>query len=240
MRLSLVIPYYNRRGLLFNVLKSISTDYAIETIIVDDGSTKEHQIYDLPGHFPKLNIKILRLEKTGWRGPCIAYNEGFRLATGDVILINSSECIHVGDVLGCVYKNFQPDSYMAFSTFAGTEPMNRLISTEDPRKLINGGRWLSSLKNYTLIPYCAVISKANMDLLGGYDERFTEGIGFDDYEFIDRVKNLGLKTELIENPFVFHQWHKPTDINNGDPNMVLWQKLRRMEPNRIKAYVKER
>lgn len=218
MRLSIVIPYYNRRELLLNVLRSIKPVY--ETIIVDDGSLMEHQIWDVIYRFPHLHINIIRLERAeGWRGPCIAYNTGFRAVTGDVILINSSECIHKGDIIGYIEHNFQNNSYMAFATWA-----------DDP----SGDWWMSHSTNYTLIPYCAAISKDNMDLLGGYDERFAKGIGFDDYEFVDRVRNLGLNTELIDDPYVTHQWHdqvKYTNNINGD----LWQKLRREEPDRIKA-----
>ena len=65
-----------------------------------------------------------------------------------------------------------------------------------------------------MIPYCGVISKENMDILGGYDLRFVSGIGYDDYDFTHRVKNLKLKTKIIDDPFVFHQWHKPTEYPN--------------------------
>ena len=95
-----------------------------------------------------------------------------------------------------------------------------------------GGCWHSHSRHYTLIPYCAAISKEDMDVLGGYDERFVKGVGYDDYEFIDRVKNLGLKTQLIDNPCVVHQWH-PT-LNLDDTNLELLQNMRTTNPDRIR------
>jgi len=38
-------------------------------------------------------------------------------------------------------------------------------------------------------PYCAAIRREDMEQLSGYDERFIDGIGYDDYDFIDRVRN---------------------------------------------------
>ena len=70
MRLSIVIPYYNRRDKLLNVLKSIDFSYPIEVVLVDDGSDKEHQVFDLPGIYPA--IRLIRLEKNGWRGAAVA------------------------------------------------------------------------------------------------------------------------------------------------------------------------
>ena len=114
MRLSIVLPYYNRRSLILNVLKSFG-DYPIEVIIVDDGSSKEHQVDDILNNY-NFEIKLIKLEpKTSWRGPTIAYNVGFKEATGDVIMINSSECVHIGDVIGYTFANFEPDNYFAFS-----------------------------------------------------------------------------------------------------------------------------
>ena len=232
MKISIVMPYYNRRNLLYNVLRYMN--YSDETIIVDDGSSKEHEVYDFKDTFPNLNIRIIRLDRGGgWRGCAIAYNVGFSAATGDVILINSSECVHVGDILGYVKNNLQPKSYMAFSSYAATPEINSLIDSGSlDRVLKTGSCWHSHSTHYTLIPYCAAISKEDMDILCGYDERFIEGVGFDDYEFIDRVNNLGLKTQLIDNPCVVHQWHPTLDLD--ETNLELLQYMRIIAPNRIR------
>ena len=76
MKVSIVMPYYNRRNLLYNVLRYMN--YSDETIIVDDGSSKEHEVYDFKDTFPNLNIRIIRLDRDSrWRGAAIAYNIGF-------------------------------------------------------------------------------------------------------------------------------------------------------------------
>lgn len=219
MKLSIVIPYYNRKQLLANVMDSINMTENIEVIIVDDGSDERIDL---------LNYRIIRLERSNeWRGACVAYNEGFKSATGDVIMINSSECVHVGNITKYVFKNFKENDYFSFATYM----MNADEDLNNPR-FDNFWGVHSTIGNS--IPYCGVISKYNMDLLGGYDERFVKGIGFDDYDFTHRVKNLGLNIKVIDNPYVIHQWHKPTEYTNTI-NYDLLMDLNKNFPDRIKA-----
>jgi glycosyltransferase involved in cell wall biosynthesis len=190
----------------------------IEIIIVDDGSDEkivcEH--------------RVIRIERSKqWRGPCVAYNVGFKAVTGDVIMINSSECFHVGDITGYVFDNFKENDYFSFSTYmmGEHEDINN-------RKYKNFWGVHSTVGNF--IAYCGVISKKNMDILGGYDERYSKGIGFDDYDFTHRVKNLGLNMKCIDKPYVVHQWHKPTQYTNK-VNYDLLMDLNKNFPDRIKA-----
>ena len=233
MKLSIVIPYYNRKSLLLNVLKTIDKSTEdIEIIIVDDGSNKEHRLEDISINH---DIKLIRLERSNiWRGPCIAYNTGFKAATGDWIMINSSECIHVGDIIGYVFANMDTEKYIAFSTYMSkqADDFRDVFNMKNTIKYDNFWGVHSSVGN--CIPYCGVIAKEKMDILGGYDERFVNGIGFDDYDFTHRVINLGLKVKIIDDPFAIHQWHKETNYINTI-NHDLLMDLNKNYPDRIKA-----
>lgn len=239
MKLSIIIPYYNRRELLENVLQSIRhyRKDDVEIIIIDDGS--DIRLDNIP------DTKIIRLEKTGWRGPGIAYNTGFKAATGNAVMLNSSECLHLGNVIDYTFKYFSQEFYMCFSaymarqenSFSGfdwgkAEVERRLFWNIAPLDYWWGTN--SMIGNF--IPYCAVISKENIDKLGGYDERFAGGVGFDDYDFIHRIKNLKLKMVPVNYPFVVHQWHKPTDYPNTR-NLEMLNYLNLKFPDRIKANV---
>jgi hypothetical protein len=46
-----------------------------------------------------------------------------------------------------------------------------------------------------------------MKELGGFDERYSEGHGFDDDELLFRIRKMGLKTEIVNEPIAIHQWH---------------------------------
>jgi glycosyltransferase involved in cell wall biosynthesis len=245
--LSIVMPYYNRRGLLLNTLKSIEhskEECPIEVIIVDDGSDTAHQILDVPDMFSfKIKLFVLKREINKWRGPTIAYNVGFSQVEGDVILINCAEGFHAGNIIEYVFKNFKEKSYMSFSAYAGDSKVTEVLTGWDGKEGINNvldqikplnNEWHSHSSNYTLIPYCAAINTEDMETLSGYDERFEMGIGFDDYEFIDRVKNLGLDLLLIDSPFCIHQWHQPTVYINKN-NLNFLKALRTSIPHRIKV-----
>ena len=222
MKLSIIIPVYNRRELLENVFKSLNLNGDIEVIVVDDGSDEANKLDEF------WNIKLIKLERSNrWRGPCIAYNTGFKAAAGDVIMINSSECVHVGDVTGYVFNNFKENDYFSFSTYMMDK--NEYLYNPDYKNF-----WGVRSTVGNCIPYCGVISKKNMDILGGYDERFAKGIGFDDYDFTHRVKNLGLDIKVIDDPYVIHQWHKPTEyINTINYDLLMY--LNKKYPDRIKA-----
>lgn len=237
--------------MLINTLQSINhfkKENLIEIIIVDDGSSEEHQINDIVELFPNLNINLIVLKRDNkWRGACIAYNTGFNVATGDVILINSAECLHIGDIIGYVYANIKSKNYISFSTYQSTPVLNKIfcnINWDEEsilEKLLsimhpfeNDWQVHSKKSEVTYIPFCAALTRKNMEELGGYDERFVEGIGYDDYDFTDRIRNLELKMEVVDAPFVVHQWHTPTDYFNTINIDFLW-KLRREFPNRIKS-----
>ena len=243
--ISVVMPYYNRRNLLIATLKSIvyyKGNWPIEIIIVDDGS--DEKIDDIHDLFPQLDINLIVIGRSAkWRGPTIAYNIGFNAVKGDIILINCPECIHIGNVIEYVYEHLWPKSYISFSTYAGTPGMNKVFCNIDwndhksiinARKHISGGWWRSHPTNYTLIPFCAALHTEDMERLSGYDERFEAGIGYDDYDFTDRIKNLGLDSYLIPDPYVVHLDH-PAPVYSNNINIDFLLQLRQDFPNRIKA-----
>jgi glycosyltransferase involved in cell wall biosynthesis len=248
--LSIVLPYFNKRQLLMNTLQSIAhfkKNYPIEVVIVDDASTQK--INDVKTLFPGLNITLITVGRNPvtWRGPVVAYNIGFNAAKGDVIMINGTDCFHMGDIIGYVFENFKPNSYLSFSAYRGLSLPDGLLDNVkwENNAILKGvyshfdvknkDNWHvhSQFLNY-LIPFVAVLWRSDMEALSGMDERFETGIGFDDNDFIDRIRNLGLEMILLDEPFCVHQKHPPTVYSN-DINFRLYTKLRRTEPNRVKA-----
>jgi hypothetical protein len=197
------------------------------------------------GDFPNLDIKIINIYREAeWRVPAIAYNTGFSAAKGDVIMINSVDTIHAGDVIGHVFNNFDLNCYFSYATaWSSIEFTESLINREwsddfredilkrfDPSIL--GWRVHGSIGTY--IPFCGVINSSDLDKLNGYDERFTGGIGYDDHDFEDRVYNLGLNMQIINEPFCIHQDHPIIEYSNTR-NIDLLTDLRAGYPKRIKA-----
>ena len=122
--LSIVTACFNRRQILLNTLKSINyfkQEYPIEVIIVDDTSREDQQINDVYDLFPNLNLNLIVVKRDPvvWRTPVVAYNMGFNIAKGDVILINGVDSLHLYDIIGYIFNNFEDKSYFNFSAYKG-------------------------------------------------------------------------------------------------------------------------
>lgn len=94
MRLSIIIPVYNERATVEElVARVVAVDVGMEReiIMVDDGSTDgTRDIYPkIAARWPqeKIHIKL----QPGNRGKGAAVREGFALATGDILLIQDAD-----------------------------------------------------------------------------------------------------------------------------------------------------
>lgn len=240
--ISIVMAYFNRKPLLINTLRSLCNskyDGDLEVIIVDDASTNGESLEGLPSLFPRLNIKVytVKREKKWWINPCIPFNIGFSLASGDKIIIQNPECMHMGDILSEVSKQTVGE-YKVFGSYSVgpvmTDSINKLHSiadkdfvdmvhkiirpTVDVRVELARGyeKWYQhSMYNPGAINFCCSIMKSDLDVIGGFDERFAKGIAYDDREFIVRIRKMGLFVNQIDNPFVVHQCHGYTDYSNS-------------------------
>lgn len=223
--ISIVAAYHNRKELLITTLKTIrnSSVSDVEFILVDDCSSEEHRVEDLVSEFPFLRVIRLEQKDKWYVNPCVVFNIGFNEAKGDIIILQNPECLHVGDVL---YRasQLEKDEYISFSCYSvdkqKTDTISLLpkITDEDllsviepnPRSVGSDGDngWYNhSRYRPTSYHFCSVIHKSNLNELGGFDERYADGISYDDNEILIRIKRMGLKINIVNQPFVVHQWH---------------------------------
>jgi GT2 family glycosyltransferase len=232
------MAYYNRRDLLIKTLESIAkTQFKgnFEIIVVDDASIDFQRVTDLPGLFPKLNLRIIQIDKKDkwWVNPCIPNNIGFELALGEIFIIQNPECLHVGDILSYAVENISVNKYIAFGCYAIDQIKTQLISkigggsTEDIYKIINPtndvlldlcpsmNRWYQHSEFSTRgLNFCTAITRQDLEDLGGFDETYANGISYDDTDFIRRVRRKGMYVDMVDAPFVIHQYHRYTDYSN--------------------------
>jgi len=217
MKVSIVMAYYQRQALLDKTLESIDKsevkDY--ELIIVDDAS-EPPLVCD--------RAKIIRVEKKDKWYTCssVAWNMGMREATGDIIILQSPECYYVGDILQCAVNSIKPNLYLSFACYAlNKEETLKFKSGINPT--INNYTFTSKTKNgwfnhsqYRPVAYhfCSAVLRSDLDLIGGFDERFARGWAFDDDDFIRRIKLRGMDIMIIDSPFVIHQFHSHFEFSN--------------------------
>ncbi len=230
------MAYYNRREHLINTLNSILFQQYrgnVEIVIVDDASNEEHNIDDIPEMFNSLDIKLIKIKSKDkhWVNPCIPYNIGFAEASGDVIIIQNPECLHVGNIISTIRNTISENKYLVFGCYATNkkefEEINNLPVTKKltnnikniilpikNRKAFNStdSAWYQHSKyRPELLHFCTAITKKDLIELGGFDERFAHGIAKDDREFILRIQRKRMKIKMIDEPFVVHQFHKSTE-----------------------------
>ena len=234
-KISLVTAYYNRRKLFHNTLRTIEKNKnkdLLEIIVVDDASEDQNRIDDFPDIFD-LDIKVIRIkpEEKNWVNPSIPFNIGFNNVNTDIVIIQNPECLHFGDIIGTALNKVEENVYVNFGAYSvdktKTEQFNKLDFSK-PSIFNNIGRLINPMVNRGIVAdgttawynhskhrphmlhFCSAISKKDLDELGGFDERYAHGVGFDDNDFILRIKRKGMDVNMIDRPFVIHQYHGNT------------------------------
>ena len=225
--ISIVTAYYNRKKLFYETLKSIgrSAYKDFEVIAVDDASSPEERIDDLVGEFPYLRVFRIEEEWKTYFNPCVPFNIGIRKAHGDIIMLQNPECLHVHDVLSHVAKEVNDSNYVTISAYQTgkkiTPTLPQIIEKGSlldyfkslPQQSCTGKNavgWYNHSKHRPVAyHFCSAMTRKNMESLDGFDKRFSWGIGFEDAEFIDRVRWSGLNIVISDDVSVIHQWHPP-------------------------------
>jgi GT2 family glycosyltransferase len=229
--ISIVTAYFNRKPLFYNTLKSIDKSKVkdLEVIVVDDCSSEEHRLEDLTEEFDFLRVIRLEKENKWYVNPCVPFNVGIREAKGDTIILQNPECFHIGDILSDVVERIQDSNYLAYACYSldkGRTDILKEIHSEDtetikekiaplPYQIITQEGGLGWYNHSKVRPvayhFLSAIKKSNMDQLNGFDERYAKGIAYDDDELLVRIRRMGLNVEIVNNPFVLHQWHYDTN-----------------------------
>ena len=242
-KLSIVTAYYNRKELFLKTLASIEQSERtedIEVIVVDDGSREDQRLEKIKTNY-SFPIHIIRQEpeNKNYVNPCIPYNIGFAKAKGDLVLIQNPECYHVGDLVSVALENTKDDNYISFAAYALSKEDTENLGKKGTEvsllnKESNGGQddgWYNhSLINPRPLHFASCITKKNLDDLGGFDEAYAQGIGYDDDELLMRIRHKGLKVEISDNPFVLHQNHYDHDAfeSKHRTNPELFQRNKKL------------
>lgn len=241
MKIVLVMTYFDRQYQLDRTLKYIAKTRHkdFEIIIVDDCSMV------VPDTSIDLPIEVYRTTNKRWIDGSPAYNIGINEALkkgADIIILQNAECYHYGDVIRYANDWITEKNYISFAcynlskewTFRGHD-LSWIITYFNNHAVDNeNNAWL----NHSIIRpmgyhWCAAITADNMRKLNGFDERFSDGYCFEDDELLARVRKLGLKVDIIDSPFVVHQWH---DRNYVPAN---WDELFQVNKNLYDQVQKE-
>jgi len=240
MRLSVVITYHNRPNQFRLSLKSIleQCDPDLELIVVDDASDEGLEARKV---LNELGVEATLVEVTKeekyWINPSVPYNMGFAEVTGDIVVIQNAESVHVGPVLHDMRSRVGSGNYVVAPCYSSTKAeyermaqisignvSGQVKSIVEP---FNQDQWYH---HPSVFPkwyhFCAGITTKNLQRLGGFNEAYALGYCFEDNDFLLRIrKKLRVSIDSTTGGlYVVHQWHpKNTGLVGGCP---LWERNR--------------
>lgn len=234
--ISVVTAYYNRKGLFRRTLESISrtSHRDFEVIAVDDASREEERIEELEKEFSFLRVIRVDPGDKWYYNSCIPYNIGLARAKGNIIILQNPECLHTDDILQYAQDNISDSNYLVFSCYSvdqdTTEDVLPFVHYRKLLHMLPGqivynylGWYCHSKHNPHPYHFCSAITRNNMNKLGGFDERYADGIGYEDNEFLDRIMRLKLDVKIIDDISVMHQWHpKVYDLTISEEHSQLY------------------
>jgi glycosyltransferase involved in cell wall biosynthesis len=205
VKISFIIPVYNRPGETGELLHSLSlqSNLDFEVIIVEDGSTRTSEsVVDQYRHL--LQIKYFYKENSG---PGPSRNFGCEKASGDYFIFLDSDCILPGEyfdtVLDALERSYTdafggPDrAHRDFTVFqkAVSFSMTSFFTTGG----IRGGN--ESMEKFHPRSFNMGFSRKVFEVSGGFSNmRFGE-----DVDLSIRLLEKGFTSQLIREAFVYHK-----------------------------------
>ena len=225
------------------------TNGSNKVVIVDDGSDEEHRLEDLVESY-SFKIKLIRVEpeEKWYVNPCVPYNVGFKAATGDIVIIQNPECCHVGDIIKAAADMTTEERYISFHTYAldqkDTASLKNIsisASGDLPFKFKERGigtGYQSGYYNHVEyrpvgFHFCNSIRRSHLVEMGGFDERYAHGIGYDDNELLVRVLRKGLQLLYAYYPLALHQNHYKKEIGTFDDAYYGSPKFKQIQKNAL-------
>jgi glycosyltransferase involved in cell wall biosynthesis len=199
MKVSVVIPTYNRAHLVVDAVASVlaQSHADLELILVDDGSTDDTAVRIAAIRDPRL-----RYVRAGHEGVSAARNLGVRRAAGDLVAFLDSDDLWLRDKLACevavlarhpevdvvfsdlekrhgdrVYGSFMRQTAVFSRRLHGVSYPDGLVL--QPREMR-----LCLLEEVPVKPSALVVRRAAFDRVGGFDETWTSS---EDWEFLLRL-----------------------------------------------------
>jgi GT2 family glycosyltransferase len=223
---SILISTHNNIALLRRALWSIATrppDTPYEVILCDDGSEdnilkmlRDEFASAFPWKFIKVSISQFE-KRTGikntYHNPAWTNNVAFRHSKGEFIYLMNSNVIVWDKAFSQLLPPICTNSkWMTLSTTYkldqrwwesldayGSNLTNSIVQTCNVKPL------QSELNRTDVTNYLSVCPRSLWEKVGGYDERYAGGIGYEGPDFVRRVRVIGATATVMPNSISLYQ-----------------------------------
>jgi hypothetical protein len=264
-KVSIILTHYNRKQQLLHTLETIQESTypkeLIEVICYDDRSDKEPCIIDLSKYTYNIKIVYANFERNeDIINPGYSYNNAFKYINGEYVIMQNSECMHIGDIITYISMNLKENTLISLQCWAtGNEDISlemfnnrhnsleleRIISTrwhelkDFPKKL--KGWYNEKILRPECLHFCNAIHINTLKKVGLFDTKIEKLQGFDDHDYVQRmIFNYNLDVIIPEhnyNLFVVHQNHEK--YNKERPYKLFlhsYNEYRKINNRRINSY----
>lgn len=229
LKVSIVITTFNRASLLAKTLESfVAQRYpSLEVVVADDGfDTETPKLCKQEWPFDLRYFKVRRPASKEYRNPGPVTNFAVKRATGDILIIQNAECVHVGNVIEKLVAAVKPNN----AAFAHVEYLSQTGKNQGVLRSHDIEREGQGLF------FCGAIYADWYHELQGMDEDFVLP-SCEDNDFSHRMKAAGLTFVYLKDAIVHHQWHSTAGIISAkainESQTLLRKKLSDMKAGRI-------
>jgi|HubBroStandDraft_1064217.scaffolds.fasta_scaffold88814_2 hypothetical protein len=181
------MPFWNRASLLGKSMATYEEQYPdlqMEFSVCDDGSASP-----LTGVPYAKNWKITRLPiHAAALNPCVPINAAIRAASNEVIVLTNPEVEHRNRVLWSMAQKLQGPNDYVMAGCVETTTGARIAGDGTPYG--TGGRL--PIPPGADLHFCVMFYRSLFDRVGGFDERYRNGLGAEDNDWLWALHAAGV------------------------------------------------
>jgi hypothetical protein len=202
--ITLVLPYFNRpeatdAALLHHA--KLYPDFDMEVVIVDDGSDEP---YYAPPKMP-WRVIVKRLpKKAAPKNPCMPFNIGVHLASGKHVALSNPEIIHRSSVLPEMVRSLESADYVSAACWC---PDNNRWHAHSTRTPLMADKTPIEMPKGAQFHFLAVMERKTFKEIGGFDNEYRDGAGYDDNDLLMRLDQFGASFLQRDDLVVEHSRH---------------------------------
>jgi len=219
IKYSILVPYYNRLS-FHNTLLSWDQFYRDrkdwEVILVVDSKCDAPHLQQLDKdliQFSHLPIRRFDRENDSGYTGVVLFNFAAKEAQGDYFVLTNPECLHTVDILSGFDFYFSSCSrcYVMCSVLNIADPgiLQNLSFVPVSPVMVGPSVWLQHSVHYPrCLHFCSCIPRDIWFEVGGMDENYNRGVGYDDDDFLYAVRDH-LKVPVFQDDklLAYHQDH---------------------------------
>lgn len=201
---SIIVPVYNRREEVRDLLESLSRQSYndFEVVLVEDGSTERCD--DIAQSYAD-RLQIQYYHKSN-DGRSIARNYGLERAVGEYFVFFDSDCVIPEGYFSTLNGELETDYTPCFGGPDAASPdfnaTQKAISYSMTSFLTTGGIRGGKVQLEKFVPrsFNMGFSREVWEAVGGFREMFSE-----DIDISTRIRKAGFKIKLLRDAFVYHK-----------------------------------